>query len=399
MLNTPRFAALALPLGAVALLTSTAAAQPLIASAVTRLDTTAVVVDTVAPDSAPPTVIPKLGLALSGYVETAFNYSNRANGNAITGRLYERTSNQFALNALKLSLDRPFDPRKVDAGFHADVIFGQNAQMLQSTGFNLGPNGDVYQLFATLNLPTPNGNGVQVRVGRMSTFMGVEMIETPVNPNLSIGNEFIYVENFTQTGVSVEHRFNRVVDAQFRVLNGWDQVQDVNTRLSYMARLGLSPTDRTTIAIEGFAGPEQVNNNTAIRSGAELMVSHRIGKVTTIVQGDIGREDRNSALFDPTRTARWHALSSWVVIDASPGYGVALRADYVDDATAARTGAAFGLTSGQAHHLSSATATLNVKKFPGILLRPELRYDHSNQMVFKSRESQVTLGLSAAYLF
>jgi hypothetical protein len=375
-------------------------AQTLIASAARRPDTTSVRVDSAPP--APPiadAAASPTGLTLSGYVESAFNVSSRPNGSAIAGRLYERTHNQFALNAFKLTLDRPFDPTKMDAGLHVDMVLGQNAPMLQSAGFNLGPNADVYQLYGTLNFPTANGHGVQVRVGRMATFMGVELIETTLNPNLSIGNAFIYVENFTQTGVSIEHRFNRVVDVQVRAFNGWDQVQDANDRLSYMVRLGLTPDAATSIAFEGYTGPEQSGNNRAMRSGAEVMVSRRVGKVTASVQGDVGREERNDALADPTRAAAWWAASSWVVIDATPQVGVALRADYLNDQNAARTGAAFGLAGGPQHRLGSATATLNVKSFPKMLLRPELRFDHSNQPVFGAKTSQFTFGMSVAYLF
>jgi Putative beta-barrel porin-2, OmpL-like. bbp2 len=166
-----------------------------------------------------------------------------------------------------------------------------------------------------------------------------------------------------------------------------------------MARVGISPDARTTIAFEGFVGPEQANNNAALRTGAEVMVSRKIGKVTTSVQADVGREQRNSALPDPTRDARWWAASSWFVIDATPTLGVALRADYLNDRNAARTGSAFALVGAPQHRLASATATLNVKSFPNMLLRPEVRYDRSNQRVFGAQPSQVTFGMSAAYLF
>ncbi|MCC6244065.1 MAG: outer membrane beta-barrel protein [Gemmatimonadaceae bacterium] len=340
-----------------------------------------------------------IGLTFSGYVESAFNTTNRASARSITGRLYERTNNQFSLNALKLSVDRPYDVTKMDAGFHADAVFGQNAPVLQSAGFSLGPNGDVYQLYGTLNFPTANGNGLQVKVGRMATFLGMELIETPLNPNVSIANQFIYVENFTQTGVSVEHRFNRFLDVQVRAMNGWDQVQDVNGRLSYMARVGITPEPNTTIAFAGFTGPEQADNDHAARSGVEVLASHKFGRVTTFVQGDYGHESANDALPDPTHDASWWATGTWMVIDATPKVGVALRADYLVDAAAARTGAAYGLTGAVGHRLSSATATLNVKTVPNVLVRPEIRFDHSNQRVFASKNDQMTFGLSAAYIF
>jgi hypothetical protein len=340
-----------------------------------------------------------LGIKLSGYVETAFNSSNNANGRAITGRLYERTNNQFSLNALKISFDRPFDASKLDAGFHADMIFGQNAPVLQSSGFSLGPNGDVYQLYGTVNLPTSDGNGVQIKFGRMATFLGLELIETPLNPNLSIANQFIYAENFTQTGLSVEHRFNKFIDAQIRVLNGWDQVADVNGTLSYMARLGIAPTATTSIAFAGFTGAEEADDNSSKRTGFEVLASQKVGKVTAFVQADVGQEDRNSALPDPTRSAKWSAYGAWLVVDATPTLGVALRGDYFNDSNAFRTGGAFGLTGGAQHKLSSATATLNIKSFPNMLIRPELRFDKSNQNVFNSKASQFTVGLGATYIW
>jgi Putative beta-barrel porin-2, OmpL-like. bbp2 len=379
---------------------TTVRAQSLFAVAV-RADTVPATAkpDSTIPVAKPADVAPLFGLKVSGYVETAFNSSTGANGQAIAGRLYERSNNQFALNALKVSLDRPFDARKVDAGFHADLVFGQNAPVLQSNGFNLGPNGDLYQVYGTLNFPTSNGNGVQVKVGRMATFLGLEVIETPLNPNVSIGNQFIYAENFTQTGISVEHRFNRVVDAQVRVFNGWDQVQDLNSRLSYMARIGLTPDDATSIALSAYTGPEQANNNSALRSGAELLASRRIGKVTAYVQGDVGTEQKNALLPDPDRSASWAAVGGWMLIDATPKLGVALRADYMSDRAGARTASAFALTGAPSHRLASATATLNIKAVPNVMLRPEVRFDRSNQLVFAQKTSQFTLGLSAAYIF
>jgi len=57
-----------------------------------------------------------------------------------------------------------------------------------------------------------------------------ELIETAGNPNWSEGNQFIYVENFTAVGVSVETKLNRHLDVQLRVINGWDQVSDKSQR-------------------------------------------------------------------------------------------------------------------------------------------------------------------------
>src|SRR5256885_8049229 len=48
---------------------------------------------------------------------------------------------------------------------------------------------------STLNVPTASGNGLQFKLGRIPTLLGLEVIETYANPNWSEGNQFIYVEN------------------------------------------------------------------------------------------------------------------------------------------------------------------------------------------------------------
>src|SRR5437879_13847877 len=120
-----------------------------------------------------------------------------------------------------------------------EVQVRQDATVIHSTSFNLGDQWDIPPLYVTLNVPTASGDGLQFKVGRIPTLLGLEVIETYANPNWSEGNQFIYVENFTATGVSVETKFNDHIDAQLRVINGWDQVVDNNTHKSLMGRVGI----------------------------------------------------------------------------------------------------------------------------------------------------------------
>src|SRR2546421_10667349 len=103
----------------------------------------------------------------------------------------------------------------------------------------------------------------------MVTLLGVEVIETVANPNWSEANQFIYVENFTGTGVSVETKFNKYVDAQFRVINGWDQVSDNNSNKSLMGRGGVFPDGRTSPGTVGDWGPARGGDNRANRCGGK----------------------------------------------------------------------------------------------------------------------------------
>jgi len=356
------------------------------------------------PDPPPPPVnhleTALAGFKLSGYAAGSYSYSGRSVDTAIVGRLYDRLQNRFMLNGLVVVLDKPSDPAKLSAGFHSELLLGQDATWIRSNGFNLGNDADVPHLYVTLNVPTANGNGVQFKVGRMVTLMGVEVIETIANPNWSEANQFIYVENFTGTGVSVETKFNKYVDAQFRVINGWDQVSDNNSHKSLMGRVGLYPDGLTSLGIVGYWGPEEASNNSANRYGVNAVLWRKLGgKVNVWLQGDYGQEQANAALADPTQDAKWWALGGWVTYDFSSSLGLALRGDYVNDENGARTNGVFGFLPNTGQKFGSGTATLNIKAWPSAVVRPEVRYDRSTLAAFAGKKDQITAALAVAYLY
>src|SRR5437588_602557 len=344
------------------------------------------------------------GFKLSGFAEASYAYSGRSLGDtAIVGRLYDRLQNRFALNALAVVLDRPYDPAKFSAGFHTELLVGQDATVIQSNGLFAGAATpvpvDVPHLYVTLNVPTASGNGLQFKVGRIPTLLGLEVIETYANPNWSEGNQFIYVENFTATGLSVETKFNDHVDAQLRVINGWDQVVDVNTHKSLMGRVGIYPDALTSLGIVGYWGPEEAGNDAANRYGVEGLLWRKLGKAAVWVQGDYGQEKANAALPDPTQDAKWVALGGWVTYDFSSTLGLALRGDYVNDQNGARTSGVLGFAPNTGQKFGSGTATLNIRAWPNAVVRPEVRYDRTTLATFNGNKDQVTVALGVAYLY
>ena len=341
------------------------------------------------------------GAKFSGYAEASYAYSSRALEGAIPGRLYDRFQNQFELNAIKVAVDRPYATDKLDAGFHVDALFGQNASVLHSTGFSLGDQGDITQLFVTLNVPTPNGNGLQLKAGKMATLLGLEVIEDPVNPNWSLGNQFIYVENFTNVGVGAEYRFNKHVDTQLRLINGWDVVQDNNTAKSFMGRLGLYPDDRSSIGLIGYYGAEQPGTDRPKRVGGQVLLNRTFSdKVAAWIQADYGHDGAGPALPDSTRSANWWGLGGWLTYNLVPAAQLALRGDYVNDEQGARTSGVFAFPATDGMRIGSATATLNLKLWPPALVRPEVRYDRSSSpLAFAGKQSQTSFALSVAFIY
>jgi len=358
------------------------------------------------PDTGSQAPAPKLPVVVSGFVTASYTYSTRHSGAQIVGRLYDRFHDQVELNAAKVVLEKPVATDQWSAGARVDLLFGQNAAVIKSAGLNLGDHADLTQAFATVNLPGGAGKYVQLKAGKLATLMGLEVIEDVVNPNLSEGNLFIYVENFTNTGLRLDVKPGSTVDFQLALINGWDVVEDNNTKKSVMGRLGFTPTPNTTLGLLGYVGNEKtaVSGTTPSgdRYGGEVLLTQKAGKQATLVlQGDYGEEQD---ALGPGLKATWWGASLWATYDLSPALTLALRGDYVDDKNGFRTSGVLGYPANARNKFGSGTLTLNLKRWPSALIRPELRYDRSNLAAFKDSDGglhkdQLTFALGASYLF
>ena len=344
---------------------------------------------------------------LSGFASASYLY-NFAGKNPV-GRTFDVNHDQFAFNKFKLTLEKPVDynPTNWVAGYRADLIFGQDAAVIHSgnskagTTFNLGTDGDLEQGFVAVNIPV--GNGLKVIFGKTVTLMGVEVIEEVANPNWYEGNQFLFVENFTQTGLQLAYKWNERFDTEFVVFNGWDALPDNNTGKSFMGRIGWTIDDKESLGLIGYGGPEQAGNSSNWRTGTDIVFNRKLtDKLNMWLQGDYGHED-NAFLSDgitQTANADWWAGGLWLAYDFTDKVGLAARGDYLKDKDGVRTGSTFGLAPGVGQELYSATLTLNVKPVVNLQVRPEFRWDRSsNNDAFNGHGDQFTAGVGVAYIY
>jgi len=260
---------------------------------------------------------------ISGFVSASYLH-NFNHSLPTTGRSFD-VNNNFSLNKLKLVLQNPASasPDKWSAGYRADVIVGQDAQLIQSAGLGTGDYIDLEQLYGTINVPI--GKGLLINVGKQVTLMGVEVIEEPVNPNWSEGNQFLLAENFTSTGVQLQYQWTDKLDTEVRVNNGWDDVKDNNKSLSYMGRIGYVFNPNMNIAVVGYGGPEEAGNNSAWREGINIVGNYKITpKLNSYIQFDYGHEDAN-AVLPKAGDAEWYAAGVWLTYDFTDKIELALE--------------------------------------------------------------------------
>jgi hypothetical protein len=338
---------------------------------------------------------------LSGYVTSSYVYASKPTGRAIVGGLYDRLQDQVMLNAARISLERPVATGKFEAGFRVDALFGQNAPQIWSNGLHLGDQGDLPQAFVTLNIPTGHGNYVQFKAGKMWTLLDVEVIDEGLNPNFSHGYQFIYLTNVTNTGLGVDAKLSAKVDAQLRVINGWDVVEAIHNAKWFMGRVGVTPSDQAALAFFGYYGPEQPGNVRNKRYGGEFIGTFKPASTATVyAQLDAGGEQ---GIGPGGGDAKWWGAGLWGAFDVDPKLTLALRGDFMDDRDGVRTSGVFGFPVAPSRRIGSGTVTLNVKSWAHALVRPELRVEHSNRDDFGNAgalsATQVTVGLAVSYLF
>lgn len=333
-----------------------------------------------AADEAPP-------LRVSGFVEGAYAATTQSADGRITGNLYLSRHDTFALNAAMLKVERSAPADRTGSGFVVEAMAGDHATPIRAAGLDLGPHADVVQAYGTISFPA---SGVVVSAGKMVTMLGNEVIETVANPNLSVGWQYVLLENFTDTGLDVAWTGGSGWSARARLVNGWDVVADNNHAKTAFGRLGWSGTE-STLALFAYSGCEQPDSVGGRRSGGELLAGTRLGAVALTLQIDAGRE---SAL-----DASWRAAGLWARLPVHAAADLALRAEWLDDVDGARTSGALGLPVNDGQTLVSLTGTLAVRATPGALIRPEVRWDRSDLPAFHGHREQWTVALGAAFTF
>jgi hypothetical protein len=139
---------------------------------------------------------------LSGYVDVYYNYTmnNRQGGTQDTAGTFHTYNKQFAVNAVKLSIEKV--PDKVSPwGFRMDLQNGQNL-MYQERPYQTSNSIHNMQLLQQgyISMYFPVGKGLLVDVGKMATHIGNELLDSKDNMSYTIGYIFFNTIPFIHTG-------------------------------------------------------------------------------------------------------------------------------------------------------------------------------------------------------
>ncbi|MCH8040896.1 MAG: porin [Nitrospinae bacterium] len=357
----------------------------------------------------------KLGLSLYGYVDASYtqNFNNpspSAGGNAL--RIFDVDSNSFRPHMAQIVLEREGKTggsMEDRGGFRIKLNYGEDAQLTGGsiignvpsagagggTDFDSGDDFDFQEAY--VQYIAPIGNGLDLRIGRMNTLIGYEVIESPNNPNFSRSWLFGFGEPFTTTGVRASYEFNDMVSFSIGVINDFTGTQsDTNNSKSVESLVSIAPMDNVGIYLFGFWGAEGAigaDDSDRVQVGGIVDVQ-LTDQAEVVVEGYYGNF-ANAPGLDPGVNARWDGVAGYLIYDFTDKWGARFRSEVFKDAT--------GFFTGTAQTLWEVTSTLQYKPIPSIITRAEFRYDKSDETPFfvgtRAANHQETLGFEVIYLF
>ncbi len=244
---------------------------------------------------------------------------------------------------------------------------------------------------------------LQIKGGKFVTLLGAEVIESPLNPNISRSLAFGFAIPFTHTGLLTSYAFSPQFKATLGVVNGWDNVIDSNDGKSVTGSFAFAPVDQFSIALNGIYGAEQPNHGDSKRGVADVVATIKpIDNLTLLLNYDYGNETDLGPARDTT--AEWNAFSGIVSYDLPDALvlpiGFALRGEYFDDSKSSR----FGGTFGEDQNTWEVTGTFKLVLAEGLMARTEYRYDKAKNPVFLRnvggvQKDQQTVAAELSYVF
>jgi hypothetical protein len=168
------------------------------------------------------------GITLSGYVDTSYTEQFGGRGDAFGStqaldHQFDVHNDNFNINAVKIALEKALpDKNEWAAGFRIDTMYGEDASILSAADPGLGNSSEFYLEQALVKFRIPVGNGLDIYMGKFTTFLGYEVIESPANLNFSRGLLFTNAIPLTNTGIYADYKFNSTFEAKLAIVDGWN---------------------------------------------------------------------------------------------------------------------------------------------------------------------------------
>ena len=354
----------------------------------------------------------------SGYIEGGGlgNPGRDRDPNQINwGHLFTDKNDNVQLNQLSLTLERPIDSKKsYDVGFKFQSMFGSDARYTHFLGeldrvTSDKEQFDIVEAWLQFHTPWLGEGGTDIKVGQYVTLEGAEVIDPRGNFFYSHSYIFNFGIPFKHTGILAATHVSSMLDLYYGVDTGvnttFGERGDNNDAVAFHGGFGLNLMNGDlTILATTHIGPENADEietvpavpvsgaNSSLRYLSDITAVWKASKALTFtadlnyIRDDLFNADGygaagyvsyalNDNLSFGLRGEVWRDSKGFFV-GAFPG-----NLDFVN-AEIGRPNTSISLFP-QGTTYVAITAGMNIKptvdkRFEGLVVRPEVRWDHSS---------------------
>src|SRR5215471_20152185 len=330
------------------------------------------------------------GTEISGLVDGYYGYNfNHPAGDAQL-RNFDTKHHQFALNLLKLTLEKKPDPDS-RLGYRMDLAYGPAMEIVHAA--EPGGQGifrNIEQAYVSYLAPV--GKGLQLDFGKFVTWNGAEVIETKDNWNYSRSLLFALAIPYYHAGLRTTYAFNDKFAASAFLVNGWNNVVDNNHGKTVGFQAVIKPNAKWTITQNYMGGPEQPNNDHDWRHLFDTTVAYNVTPAVSLMANyDYGMDRVAGA------RVHWTGIAGYLRYQANKWLALSPRFEWYNDAD--------GFTTGTPQTVKEFTMTSEQKIKGALLTRFEYRHDFSDRPFFIRQpfdplvraQSTLTMGISYAF--
>lgn len=223
---------------------------------------------------------------------------------------------------------------------------------------------------ANVSYLAPIGNGLSLKAGLFSSYIGYQSIYSRYNLNYT---RSYMADNapYFMFGLGAIYPVNTEVQVGFYVINGYNYLSHINDQPSYGTQVVWKPTSRLTLTENLYYGPDQ--SHTALefwRFFSDSIIEWKDGPFTLAASYDIGTE--NAAELPGHPRTFWTAGALYASWNISGPWRVAFRPEFYWGRN--------GRITDSEQFLKAITSTLEYRWSIGLhtlLGRLEHRYDES----------------------
>jgi hypothetical protein len=341
------------------------------------------------------------GINIYGHVEVGYTYNfDTPDTNQNAFRLFDNRDNRGIFNQLDLAIERRVDYRRneFNVGGLVELLYGEDGRFIHANGIFDYQSGrdqfDPVQFYGDITLPILGG--ARLRLGKFVNLVGYESINPTSDFIGFYSRSFVFGSGYPFTHLGGLLTFDPIknVTVTAGITRGDEQgFRDNNDAVSFLGSVNWVINPKLALYVSNSTGPEQDDNDSDYRTTWDATLYYqatdkcRLAGNFYYIYDNAGAPDGGEgSLFAVA------ALGSYQVCREAALKG---RVEWFHDHD--------GLRIPPGTDLYEVTVGMDVTPFPGdrfgrnLIIRPELRYDFSDDPVFNGNTYQFTFGIDAIF--